>query len=485
MPIRQTHIWIFGFVIACVLAMSGPLTYTFENTFQQTVDIDRKKQGTVAEATAFDARSAEQPSASDADRMHELPRIDAARSPTDHFDELPIHLAAFGGGEPSPSGPLPPGPLPDTSFAPFPFQHGFDTAIHAGPPIPAPPESTLARTDAPPRDETPFEPGMPQPSETVDTQLSFYADMVAQAIERTAYDSIALAKLDSDTTAPPDMTPERHDALANVNAPMFYADMLTASIHVPPSNDRTLSVPSLLTHQAIGIAWTELFARELPATATQAAPTRHAVSFAATLQAEPFDLAQWSEPDEAHSDGPPLELDGQRTVAPPYPRAGTLPPGTRPTYTDSSPDTGIVQAAAMLATGFESAGKHAATLRGQPPGADECRMGARAIGLGRSGMERLAIEQFVSSARAAYDCARARIHGRASAFANAPASAQPSNHLDANGDPMRIAFLPRFASEPFQEAFSIPGDTAGIASACAVADDQTGHRNRMAAANSD
>ncbi|CFL20678.1 Uncharacterised protein [Burkholderia pseudomallei] len=62
MPIRQTHIWIFGFVIACVLAMSGPLTYTFENTFQQTVDIDRKKQGTVAEATAFDARSAEQPS---------------------------------------------------------------------------------------------------------------------------------------------------------------------------------------------------------------------------------------------------------------------------------------------------------------------------------------------------------------------------------------------------------------------------------------
>lgn len=112
MPIRQTHIWIFGFVIACVLAMSGPLTYTFENTFQQTVDIDRKKQGTVAEATAFDARSAEQPSAPDADRMHELPRIDAARSPTDHFDELPIHLAAFGGGEPSPSGPLPPAPSP-------------------------------------------------------------------------------------------------------------------------------------------------------------------------------------------------------------------------------------------------------------------------------------------------------------------------------------------------------------------------------------
>lgn len=50
---------------------------------------------------------------------------------------------------------------------------------------------------------------------------------------------------------------------------------------------------------------------------------------------------------------------------------------------------------------------------------------------------------------------------------------------------MRIAFLPRLASEPFQEAFSIPGDTAGIASAFAVADDQTGHRNRMAAANSD
>lgn len=74
MPIRQTHIWIFGFMIACVLAMSGPLTYTFENTFRQTVDIDRKKQGTVAEATAFDARSAEQPSAPDADRMHELPR---------------------------------------------------------------------------------------------------------------------------------------------------------------------------------------------------------------------------------------------------------------------------------------------------------------------------------------------------------------------------------------------------------------------------
>ncbi|MET5115692.1 hypothetical protein AAHH79_35960, partial [Burkholderia pseudomallei] len=83
------------------------------------------------------------------------------------------------------------------------------------------------------------------------------------------YDSIALAKLDSDTTAPPDMTPERHDALANVNSPMFYADMLTASIHVPPSHDRKLSVPSLLTHLAIGIAWMELFARELPATATQ------------------------------------------------------------------------------------------------------------------------------------------------------------------------------------------------------------------------
>lgn len=45
MPIRQTHIWIFGFMIACVLAMSGPLTYTFENTFRQTVDIDRKKAG--------------------------------------------------------------------------------------------------------------------------------------------------------------------------------------------------------------------------------------------------------------------------------------------------------------------------------------------------------------------------------------------------------------------------------------------------------
>ncbi|MET5012924.1 hypothetical protein AAHH80_38060, partial [Burkholderia pseudomallei] len=77
--------------------------------------------------------------------------MDAARSPTEHFHELPIHLAAFGGGEPTPSGPLPPGPLPHTSFTPFPFQNGFDTASNPGPPISPQPEKTRARTDAPPR----------------------------------------------------------------------------------------------------------------------------------------------------------------------------------------------------------------------------------------------------------------------------------------------------------------------------------------------
>lgn len=455
MSISQTRIWMFGFVIAFMLAMSGPLTHTL----QKTVDIDKQRNHAPEETATSDTKSAEQPIASEAHQAQTLPRIDPARSPADHLDELPMHLASIGGNERLPSGPLPPGPLPDTSFSPFPFQRGVDAAIHAGPPIPAPSSLTQASIDARTRADTSLDPGTPQPSEAAGMPLSFYADMVEQAMNRTAHDAITLAKLDPDATPLPDMQAEPHDRSAGTHAPIFYADMLAASIHVSIANDRMPSAPPLLTQRAIDIAWTKLFARELPAATMPPAPTPRVALVDATLQAEPFDLAQWNAPDDAHSDLPPFELDGQHDVAPPYSPADTLSSSTPPTNTDSPPDTRVARVEAMRATDFESADGHAAALCSRPLGADERPMEGHAIGLSGSGMEMLVMEQFASSARAASDYARECIHDRPTAFVNSLALPRPSDHFDSSEDASRITFLPRFANDPFQSAFSMPDDT--------------------------
>ncbi|WP_236860906.1 hypothetical protein [Burkholderia sp. MSMB617WGS] len=455
MSIRQTHIWIVGFVFAFMLAMSGPLTYTV----QTSVSVDKKMNPAPEETAAFHAKSAETPSVSDVDRTHIHRRIDPARPPADRLDELPMHLASIGDDEPLPSGPLPPGPLPDTSFSPFPFQLGVEASSHVGLPISAPPSPIQARIDTRTLDGTPSDAGRPRLSESVDTPPSFYADMVAQAMDEATHDAIVIVKPRWDATAPASTPAESRDASIDTNAPIFYADMLTASMYSSIAYERAPSAPRLWTRQAVDIAWTNLFARELPATSMQTAAAPYVASFDATLQAEPFDLAQWNEPDEAHADMPRFELDGQNDSAPPPAPTDALSSGAQSTKTDSTPDSNIEPAESTLVTHFESADEHVAAVCNRPRGFDAPPTDAQAIAFGSSGMEMLVTEQFARSARTAYDNARERDRDCPTAFVNPIALPQASNHVDSDEDSRRFTLLRRFASDLFPGAFATSDET--------------------------